>query len=199
MIIIGLTGPTGSGKSTVAALAEKKGFLVIDCDKVASVVTKHNKELLDKLCQAFGNDIINQQGELNRKLLAERAFSTADSTEKLNEISLPFIVSEISKMLLKAKKDNVKTVVLDAPTLYESGIDEVCDSVIAVLCPKNIRRERIITRDGLTPNEADVRLNASKPDEFYTMKTKHIIYNIGDFQSFRSTALEVLCKVVDNI
>lgn len=186
--IIGLTGPTGSGKSSFSALAENKGIYVIDCDKISRQVTDRDSECLLKLSEAFGEDII-KDGELDRKLLAARAFSDEGKKKLLEDIIFPFILSSV---LEKIKKSESETILLDAPTLYESGINELCGDVIAVLSDKNIRKQRIIKRDSLTEEQADIRINAGKNDDFYLQKTKYIIYNNSTETEFLGKCEEIL-------
>lgn len=184
MKIIGLTGPTGSGKSTVAEYFKENGVEVIDCDSVAREVTQVGSPLLPVLADAFGDGILSDDGSLIRKELAKRAFSDKKETEKLNSIMLPFIVDRIKEMLYTFACGGVECVLLDAPTLFESGLDSVCDVCLAVLCPENIRKKRIIARDNLTEAQADTRLFASKPDDFYTKRTRHIVVNDGNLEDF---------------
>lgn len=184
MKIIGLTGPTGSGKSTVAKYFKSLGVEIIDCDLVAREVTEIGSPLLPLLAETFGDEILADDGSLIRKKLAKNAFSSKTETEKLNSIMLPFIANRIKEILDVFATDGVECVMLDAPTLFESGLDSICDSVLAVLCDEEIRKKRIIERDNLTEEQAVIRLSASKPDSFYTEKTRHIVVNDGEMEKF---------------
>lgn len=195
MKVIGLTGPSGSGKSTVAKVLEQQGIAVIDCDLVAREVVEKGSPLLEVLCEAFGDDIILPNGNLNRKMLAKKAFCDAESTEKLNSIMLPFISDKITEMLELYENDGVECVLLDAPTLYQSGLDSICHTVLVVLCPKEIRKQRIIERDNLTDEQAETRLNASPDDSFYTERTQHIVINDGDMDGFLHRALQIFGEI----
>lgn len=195
MIILGLTGPSGTGKTTVTETALKMGFEVIDCDKVAAEVTT-NKDLLNALENAFSGVV--QGGKLNRKALAEKAFATSEQTDLLNSIMLPVIAQNINEKINAAKEKGATHLLLDAPTLYESGEDKKCTAVIAVLADEAIRKERILKRDALTPAQLTSRLKAAKADEFYLERAEHIIYNNGDLDEFKQKTAEILKKFKEN-
>ncbi len=195
MTVIGLTGPTGSGKSTATAVALQKGFKVIDCDKEARAATEKGSSGLKALVNAFGDRILLSDGGLDRKKLAEIAFQSPQNTEILNKQLLPFVLEIIREKIECFKADGADKILLDAPTLYESGADKLCDTVIAVLSNEDLRRKRIIARDGLTENEADIRLAASKPDSFYTSKTKHVVYNNDSADEFESKVSALFDKI----
>lgn len=184
-ITVGLTGPSGAGKSMASAVAAEKGFFVIDCDKTARKAVEPGTPGLSALVSAFGNGILGADGFLNRKELAAAAFSSAEKTELLNKTLLPHIAALIEPELCR------EYVLLDAPTLYESGLDKKCDVTVAVLADVSERTERIIRRDGLTLNEARLRISAGKPDSFYLERADKILYNNGDFKSFLSDAEEL--------
>jgi dephospho-CoA kinase len=187
--IIGLTGPTGSGKSTLGSIAEQKGIRVINCDAVSRAVSQ-KAEIISALAEQFGQDII-MDGALLRPLLAERAFSSPDNTEKLNKIMLPAVVNEIKAML------GDDTVILDAPTLYESGLDKDCDLVVAVLAGEDARKKRITARDNLTDEAASVRLAAAKPNSFFEDRADYVIYNDGDEQEFKTKIIALLREITE--
>ncbi len=189
-IIIGLTGPTGAGKSCVSAVAEELGFKIIDCDKLARIAVEKGTAGLSALVKAFGNEILQSDGTLDRKALAKVAFKSRENTELLNKTLLPHIV------LLMKKRANTEKVLLDAPTLYESGIDSMCTAVIAVLANEETRLKRIIVRDGIDETAARLRISAGKTDEFYKSKTDYIIYNNGGQNDFRGRFLAIIEEIV---
>ncbi len=191
--ILGLTGQTGSGKSTLHSVAEKKGFYVIDCDKVAHCVTEQNEVAKDALCAAFSSDILTG-GKIDRKKLARAAFKSKENTELLNKTVLPFIAAEIKK---KIEKSESEYILLDAPTLYESGADKMCSSVIALLADEKIRKLRIIERDNLSEEAALLRLKAAKSDEYYIQKADKIIYNNGSIEEYSKQFSEILDKILE--
>lgn len=192
-IIIGLTGPTGSGKSSASAAAEKFGLKVIDCDKTARKATEKGTEGLKALTKAFGSEILNQDASLNRKALAALAFKNRESTELLNKTILPYIVE-----LVKSEALGHDTL-LDAPTLFESGINEICDKTIAVLADREIRLKRITARDNLTLNEAKTRINAGKHEWFYKENADYILYNNGKEKAFIKRFSEIIKEIMEGI
>lgn len=189
-MIIGLTGPTGAGKSTASAAAEDLGLQVIDCDKSARAATEKGTDGLKALVSAFGEEILLPDGSLDRKALAAAAFASPKKTELLNKTILPHIVR-----LVLAEAEG-KSVLLDAPTLFESGLDSVCTAVIAVSADTEIRKERIIKRDGLSPAAADLRINAGKTDEYYKQRADYFLYNNSDEKAFYKRFSDILKKII---
>lgn len=189
-IIIGLTGPTGAGKSTAAAAAKDFGLQVIDCDKSARAATEKGTDGLKALVAAFGEEILLPDGSLDRRALAAAAFASPQKTELLNKTILPYIAKSV---LAEAKGKNV---LLDAPTLFESGLNSVCTAVIAVSANVEIRKERIIKRDGLSPDAADLRINAGKTDEYYKQKADYFLYNNSDEKAFYKRFSDILEKII---
>lgn len=179
-IVIGMTGPTGSGKSTVGELLREKGFEIIDADKVARQVTEKGSPTLLELCSVFGDDILLEDGALDRAALAKKAFADKESLDKLNSITHPAIISLINQEIAQLKASGEIKIILDAPQLFEAGADKLCDFVLSVLADKSTRLDRIMSRDGITEEQALSRINAQKSDDFFAENSDFIIYNDTD-------------------
>ena len=182
---IGLTGGTGAGKGHICKKLAKRGFNIIDTDRVARQVVEKGSPLLKELAAEFGSDII-KSGELDRALLAERAFSNKAQTEKLNAIMHPAIIAESEKL---AKG----LTVLDAPQLFEAHAEDKCYKIIAVTAPTELRIKRIKERDGISDDAVLLRINAQHDDEFYAAHSDFVIVNDG-----RDTENQI-DKILDNI
>ena len=177
MKIIGLTGLTGAGKSTVAQKLMAYGCYHIDADKVAREVIINNENVKNKLKERFGSDVINADGTTNRPLLASRAFADEESTNALNEITHPAVIEEIKSIIKDMAEVGYRGIIIDAIALFESGLDSLCDFNVTVIAPKEIRLERIIKRDNITEEKALERINAQKDESFFTNKADFVLWN----------------------
>ncbi len=195
MIKIGLTGPTGAGKSTVAAVFSAAGLPVIDADKLAREVTLPGEPALLSLADAFGADILLPDGSLDRKKLAARAFADKDSTARLNGITHPAIIKKTNAAFAAAKAAGQKAVVLDAPLLFEASLDKICDHTVAVLAPEEIRLIRICERDGLSEDAARQRMNAQPEDDFYIARADTVLHNTGTPDDLEKQAKALLSRI----
>lgn len=187
MLIIGLTGQTGAGKSTVSEILEKYGCYHIDADKVAHDILENNKEVQEKLKERFGEDITGADGKIDRKILAARAFADKDSTLALNAITHPAVNNEIQNIILKQKEYGTKAVIIDAIALFESGEAKICDYTVAVIAPRDVRLERIIARDKISVSRANERINAQKDESFFTLNADYIINNCEPYNIYDET------------
>lgn len=181
MRIIGITGNSGSGKSTVSKMiSENYEAKVIDADKIAKKMTKNNGEYLQAIRQAFGEDVI-KNNELDRKKLADIVFSNKTEKEKLDSLTFEYVVRRIKEEIKKAQiKSDIKYIVLDIPLLFESKLNEVCNYTIGVTAPKIEKIKRICKRDKLSKEKALQRLNSQPEDEFFIHKCDFIIENINN-------------------
>ncbi|MGN1081291.1 MAG: dephospho-CoA kinase, partial [Acutalibacteraceae bacterium] len=179
--VVGLTGPTGAGKTTVADIFRKKGINVIDADKVANDVTDHSSKGLAELVVAFGNEILNQDGTLNRSKLAAIAFSSPELTRRLNDTIHPIIIMEIRKRIRDLARSGAKICILDAALLFESSCHVLCNDAVSVIADDDVRLKRIISRDSISEEAARRRMSAQHDNSFYINHSNHIITNNGDF------------------
>lgn len=182
---IGLTGPTGAGKSYVCDYLRTLGFKIIDCDACARELTKDNSPVFPILQKEFGQDII-ENGRLNRQLLADRAFACTEMTQRLNRIMLPAIMQ-----LCKERAGGL--CVLDAPQLFEAQAQDDCYKTVCVIAPKQVRLERICRRDNLSAVQAQQRMHIQLDDEYYIKHSDFVVYNdTRDIKSQIDNILEVI-------
>ncbi len=179
--IVGLTGPTGAGKGYVSEYLKKMGCYVSDTDKIARELTVKGSYFLEKLADSFGSDVINENGELDRKLLAKRAFLSKESQLKLNALMHPEIMRISLERCIQALSDGAAAAVIDAPLLFEAGGEKYCDTVISVIAPEEIRLERIMLRDNITKEQAQNRMNAQQCDDYYTEKSEFVVKSYASF------------------
>ncbi len=176
--VIGLTGQTGSGKSTVSAILSSKGYHIVDTDLLARKAVE-NPEVISMLCERFGSDIISG-GALDRRELARRAFATPEGTQALNLITHPEITRLAVEEIHKAENEGARAAVIDAALLFESPLTAVCGKTICVVADEKIRLERIMKRDGISDKDAMLRINAQPDEEYYKSKSDIIINNNGE-------------------
>ncbi len=197
-MIIGLTGQTGAGKSTVSMIFERAGFALIDADQIARLVVEPGMPCLEELFDYFGDSIRNPDNTLNRKALAKIVFTDEKKLESLNSITHPFITEEIFREINACHQAGQQLILLDAPTLFESRAADFCDMIISVLAPPELRCERIMKRDGITEEAARERMNAQLPEEFFIQHSDYVIRNQSDLEGLYAHAEEVADKIKDS-
>ena len=196
MIVIGLTGATGAGKGVFGKVAkEKYGFVHIDTDKTARSVVEPGKPCLCDIREFFGEDVINADGTLNRKKLGSIVFTDAEKLKKLNELTHHYITDEVNKIIAEAEKNGEKAVIIDAPLLFESGEDELCDLTVGVVADECTRKNRIMCRDCISEEMADNRIASGKCSDFFKEKCDYILENDGTEHEFENK----ICSLIDLI
>ena len=177
MKIYGLTGKTGAGKSTVAALLKEKGWHVIDGDVLARQVTEIGSPVLQTLADAFGADILRPDGSLDRKGLVRKVNSLPDGKQKLDAITHPAIDVLVREDVRKAQNAGFERCVFDAAALLESPSKALCEKIIVVFAPEDVRLARILARDGLSESDARARMRMQKNDDYYLSQADFVIKN----------------------
>ena len=188
--ILGLTGESGAGKSTVAAFFANNGFAVVDCDQIARQVAE-KEEIQKQLAEAFGQDIC-QNGGLNRRLLAQRAFSSEEKTALLNQITHPAILRQTIEQALTFSRSG-KPVVIDAPLLFSTGLDKFCDWTIAVTADEKTRLLRIMERDSISMEDAKKR-TARQQKENFAERADQLVCN-DDNTNYRNDLMSLIERI----
>lgn len=186
--ILGLTGQTGAGKSTVSEVFAKNGAAVINADRLVAELYEPNSVCLKILSAEFGSDIILPNKTLDRKKLAQRAFATKEKTEILGELIHPFVLSLFLKKAEECISADKKLIVFDAPQLFESRANVICDFIISITADESIRKQRIMQRDNISEEMADSRINAQLTESYFKENSDFILENNGTRQELISKA-----------
>ncbi len=197
MKIIGLTGPSGSGKGELCSILKEFGIFSIDTDRVYHQLLVPPSDCLNELSDHFGMHILNPDGTLDRAALAKTVFSpgSENELEALNRITHKYVLEKAREMIADFSKQGILAVIVDAPALYESGFDKECDFCVAILADKATRTDRIMVRDGISRDAAEKRINAQNADSFYTERARIVICNNSDTAELKKQALEILKAV----
>lgn len=188
--VVGVTGQTGAGKSWAVCLMARPEWLVLDADAIARHVVQPDTPCLTALVERFSPAILCEDGSLNRRRLADIAFATPENTAALNAIVHPAVIEVITNALEKTK---LPVVLIDAPLLFQAGLDSLCDFTVAVTAPEAERVRRICERDDISKEQAMARINAQPPEDYYRKRATFILKNDGDKSSF-SQKIETLCE-----
>ena len=179
MKIIGITGSSGAGKSTICDILQQKyDIKIIDADKIAKRLSRKGTDYINDIVKEFGNDVLDKQGELNRRKLAEIIYADPEKRNSLNQCTFKYIKKEIEREIIKEKE--VSVIIIDAPLLFECELDKICDYIIGVISKKDVQIARIVNRDGIDYEHAEKRLKIQKNNNFYIEKCDEIIENNND-------------------
>ena len=197
MLLIGLTGNVGSGKSTVARLwREERGATVIDADLLGVEAVRPGSEALKKLVERFGDKILQADGSLDRRLMGQIAFSSSEDLEALNSIVHPEIIRQITSAVEQAKNKGKPVVVVDAALIFEFGIDEIMDRVVVVDAPLQMRKQRMLAKKKMDDQTLEKLMSFQLSAEELRRRGHYVIENHGDLNALRGAALEVFDRMV---
>ena len=194
--IIGLTGPSGAGKTRLCTIAEDYGIKSIDTDAVYHSLLVPPSPCLDELVREFGDSILLNDGTLSRPILSSIVFDEKDTEKvklaRLGEITHKYVLDKAREIIKAADGRGERAIIVDAPALYESGFDRECDFVICLLADPSLRLTRIIDRDSISEERAGARINGQKSDDFYSSRADHTILNNNSPEQLRVSLENIL-------
>jgi dephospho-CoA kinase len=181
--VVGLTGGIASGKSTVSAQLASLGAYIIDADRVGHQVLAPGGEAYDAVVSAFGREIVAADGTIDRRKLGAKVFADPGELKRLNGISHPRmaqrVAAEIAQVRARAAAERPPLIVLDAAILFEAGWDRLCDRVWTVEAAPDLALARLVSRNGLTREQAQARLNAQWTNAERAKRSQRVIANGG--------------------
>lgn len=181
MKVIGVTGTSGAGKTTICKILEEKyNAYIIDADEVAKKLSQKGNMYLEDIVKYFGTTIVDSNGDLKRKELANIIYEDNEKRDYLNQLTFTYVVEEIKEMINSFK--NERLVAIDAPLLFESGLDKKCDLVIGVIADEKQKIERICKRDKITKEVAKKRLSIQISENELKKRASYIIENKDDLK-----------------
>ncbi len=189
MLVIGICGGSGSGKSAVCSYLRKRGYVVANCDEIYQELIEPPSDCLNEIKQYFGNNCVDDKGFLNRSVLRTIVFNDANQLERLNSITFSYITSEVVKRLTLCEKKEERAFFLEAPLLFESGLDRICHRILGIFAPYETRIRRLRERDGLSLENLRARLSSQMEDSRLRERCTDVIDN--------DSALETLHQQVD--
>ena len=194
MQIIGITGGSGSGKTTALNELKEQGAEVIDCDAVYHRLLQSSLEMLTELSDAFPGSI--KEGVLDRPTLAAKVFSDAEALERLNHITHRYVRREVEERLREHAMNGGTLAAIDAIELFSSGLNARCTATLAVLAPAEIRAERIMARDGLSREAAMQRIQAQRPDSYFEQRCDYKLWNNADPEQFEQDCRQLFKEIL---
>ena len=195
MITLGITGRSGCGKSTVTAVFAAQGVPLADADQISREILLPGSPLLPALAERFGADILNADGTLDRRLLADRAFASPEGKAALDRLTHPEIVRRIRAAKQAAQAAGAPLFVLDGAVIVGTAAQAECDRLCVVTAPFEASVARIVARDGIAPEMAARRLNAQTPEAVLTAQADYILHNDAGLDALQEAAAR-LCETL---
>ena len=188
-MIIGITGGTGCGKTTLLNTIQEQGGLILDCDAIYHQLLRSDASLLDAIEQRFPGTV--QAGELDRKKLGNLVFSDKNALLDLNKITHRAVKAEVLRRL----EDKPKLAAIDAIGLFEGGLAPLCDVTVAITAPRKVRIARLMARDGISEDYAKKRIAAQHSDRWFRARCDYVLDNDADLEAFRTKCIAFLRQI----
>ena len=187
-MIIGLTGGIASGKSTVSNYLAELGAIIIDADKIAHEIMEKGKTAYWQVIEAFGREILAENGEIDRSRLGKIVFNNLEKKKILEEITHPQVIREMREKIEEYRAEN-KVIVLDIPLLFEAGLEFMVDEIWVVYVDRETQLQRLMARDGLSYEEANKRIQAQMSLEKKRVLADFVINNKGNIEDLKRQVL----------
>lgn len=178
-MIIGLTGSIATGKSTVAAMLKEFGLPIVDADIVARQVVEPGSETLAKIAEAFGNDVIREDGTMDREKVGSIIFHKPERRQELNNIIHPAIRTEMLRQRDELIANGAEHVVMDIPLLFESKLQHFVEKILVVSVKEETQLARLMERNGFSEEEAKARIATQLPVSVKAEAADAVVYNDG--------------------
>ena len=187
MLVIGLTGGVGSGKSTVSQILEQEyGAFLIDTDSIGHEVKQPGREAYEPILELFGKEILDENGWIDKGKLAERVFVSEPLLQKLNDLTHPAVIREVERRILKKRQEgDCSYVVVETALLIESGLNRCCDVIWYVYAAEDIRRKRLRQSRGYSEERIQAVLDRQKTDDEFRQVADVVIENSGEREETR--------------
>jgi dephospho-CoA kinase len=195
-VVIGLTGGIASGKSVASKLLAERGAYIIDADKVGHEAYRPGGECYRAVVDAFGKDIVAPDGEIDRKALGAKVFGDEAQRRRLEGIVWPWMRGEMERRLAALRTEGVPVVVLEAAVLIEADWVPIVDQVWVIIVPREVARDRIVSRNGLTAEQADARIDAQLTNDERARRADVIIENSGTLEKLEQRVGEAWDRLV---
>lgn len=195
LLILGICGGSGSGKSALSRIATNHGMLHLDTDSIYRTLTETFTPCLKELSKEFGTEILTKDNRLDRRKLSDIVFSDSSKRMRLNSISHKHILGKTRELIKQARCDGYFAVLVDAPLLFESEFDKECDYTVAVLADEKIRIQRIKERDGIDYAAAKKRIDSQISDEKLCELADFTIINNGTLSELENSFMDIIRKI----
>lgn len=202
MIVIGLCGGSGSGKTLICETILSRGIPVFASDDEYHHLIEAPSDCTRELAAVFGSEVLNARGGIDRRVLSGLVFSAGAGAEenlkRLNEITHRYVYDAFLKWKHRQEEDGAAAVVLEAPLLFESGMNRLCTVTIAVTAPSSLRIARIRKRDGISEQEAVARIHAQCSDEVLTELCDYTVRNTGTMSEVQDHINQLLNQILNH-
>ncbi|MCP3176776.1 dephospho-CoA kinase [Desulfuromonas sp. KJ2020] len=196
MMVVGVTGGIATGKSAVVEQFRQLGAAVISADELAREIVRPGEEALAQLVARFGQDILQADGTLDRKALAEIIFADPAARQDLNQITHPAIARLAAARFASLQRQGEALVIYEAPLLFEAGAESRVDRVLVVTAPAEVQRRRLMARDGLDDQAAQARITAQMPLADKVRRADFVVENAGSIDELATQVRELYGRLL---